>query len=276
MTEPTEKPTPTVSRKSLLIAAGIVTTALIAWPVYNSVTRPVAPPGGAPAAKSEGIITPPHPAAVETAPDSTAEKPAEPAPAAEAAAEPTAPATEAPAHAPAEPVTPAQLKAAPAAAPATSAAHPAASKATEKPAAPAPKAATRDSATPPAKAAARETEAPVAKSAPAQKPAATAKPAPAATAAAAPTPPVPYRTAPPTEAARPDGSSVGYRIQLGLFSNLDNATALVQRLKKSGIAAQSETRVSVGPFTTRAEADEAMTQLKAMGLTPLLAPNGKL
>lgn len=263
MTEPTEKPTPTVSRKSLLIAAGIVTTALIAWPVYNSVTRPVAPPGGAPAAKSEGIITPPHPAAVETAPDSATEKPAEP----------TAPATEAPAHAPAEPVTPAQPKAAPAAAPAASAAHPAASKATEKPAAPAPKAATRDSATPPAKAAARETEAPVAKSAPAQKPAATAKPAPAA--AAAPTP-VPYRTAPPTEAARPDGSSVGYRIQLGLFSNLDNATALVQRLKKSGIAAQSETRVSVGPFTTRAEADEAMTQLKAMGLTPLLAPNGKL
>lgn len=246
MTEPTEKPTPTVSRKSLLIAAGIVTTALIAWPVYNSVTRPVAPPGGAPAAKSEGIITPPHPAAVETAPDSATEKPAEPAPAAEAAAEPTAPATEAPAHAPAEPVTPAQPKAAPAAAPAASAAHPAASKATEKPAA---------------------------KSAPAQKPAATAKPAPAA--AAAPTP-VPYRTAPPTEAARPDGSSVGYRIQLGLFSNLDNATALVQRLKKSGIAAQSETRVSVGPFTTRAEADEAMTQLKAMGLTPLLAPNGKL
>lgn len=271
MTEPTEKPTPTVSRKSLLIAAGIVTTALIAWPVYNSVTRPVAPPGGAPAAKSEGIITPPHPAAVETAPDSTAEKPAEPAPASEATAEPAAPA-----HAPTEPVTPAQPKAAPAAAPAASAAHPAASKATEKPAAPAPKAATRDSATPPAKAAARETEAPVAKSAPAQKPAATAKPAPAATAAAAPTPPVPYRTAPPTEAARPDGSSVGYRIQLGLFSNLDNATALVQRLKKSGIAAQSETRVSVGPFTTRAEADEAMTQLKAMGLTPLLAPNGKL
>ncbi|MGE8355909.1 MAG: SPOR domain-containing protein [Microvirgula sp.] len=275
MTEPTEKPTPTVSRKSLLIAAGIVTTALIAWPVYNSVTRPVAPPGGA-TTKSEGIITPPHPAAVETAPDSTTGKPAEPA--TEAAAEPTAPAAEAPApaHAPAEPVTPAQPKAAPAAAaPATSAAHPAASKAAEKPAAPAPKAATRDSTPPPAKTAPRETEAPVAKSATAQKPAATAKSAPAA-AAAAPTPPVPYRTAPPTEAARPDGSSVGYRIQLGLFSNIDNASALVQRLKKSGIAAQSETRVSVGPFTTRAEADEAMTQLKAMGLTPLLAPNGKL
>ncbi|MCG9014967.1 SPOR domain-containing protein, partial [Laribacter hongkongensis] len=37
---------------------------------------------------------------------------------------------------------------------------------------------------------------------------------------------------------------------------------------------RSETRVSVGPFQTRAEAEEAMQKLKDMGLSPMLAANG--
>ncbi len=85
-------------------------------------------------------------------------------------------------------------------------------------------------------------------------------------------------TPPPVAAApaeaQPPGTSKGYRVQLGLFSNLGNATALIQRLKTAGIPVRSETRVSVGPFQTRAEAEEAMQKLKDMGLSPMLAANG--
>lgn len=74
--------------------------------------------------------------------------------------------------------------------------------------------------------------------------------------------------------AQPAGTSKGYRVQLGLFSNLGNATALIQRLKAADIPVRSETRVSVGPFQTRAETEEAMQKLKDMGLSPMLAANG--
>ena len=116
----------------------------------------------------------------------------------------------------------------------------------------------------------------------------TANPAPATKATAArpePAPAAPARSvvmkqeAPPPVAAapaeaQPAGTSKGYRVQLGLFSNLGNATALIQRLKAADIPVRSETRVSVGPFQTRAEAEEAMQKLKDMGLSPMLAANG--
>ncbi|WP_275662021.1 SPOR domain-containing protein [Laribacter hongkongensis] len=115
-----------------------------------------------------------------------------------------------------------------------------------------------------------------------------ANPAPATKATAArpePAPAAPARSvvmkqeAPPPVAAapaeaQPAGTSKGYRVQLGLFSNLGNATALIQRLKAADIPVRSETRVSVGPFQTRAEAEEAMQKLKDMGLSPMLAANG--
>ena len=135
--------------------------------------------------------------------------------------------------------------------------------------------------------------APAPKPAAAPAPARTAKepaanPAPATKATAArpePAPATPARsvvmkqeTPPPVAAApaeaQPAGTSKGYRVQLGLFSNLGNATALIQRLKAADIPVRSETRVSVGPFQTRAEAEEAMQKLKDMGLSPMLAANG--
>ena len=135
--------------------------------------------------------------------------------------------------------------------------------------------------------------APASKPAAAPAPARTAKepaanPAPATKATAArpePAPATPARsvvmkqeTPPPVAAApaeaQPAGTSKGYRVQLGLFSNLGNATALIQRLKAADIPVRSETRVSVGPFQTRAEAEEAMQKLKDMGLSPMLAANG--
>ncbi len=59
-----------------------------------------------------------------------------------------------------------------------------------------------------------------------------------------------------------------------LISNLDNAARLVEKLQRQGITVKTETRVHVGPFQSRAEAEEAMTKLKELGLSPLLAPAG--
>ncbi|TIC82299.1 SPOR domain-containing protein [Crenobacter intestini] len=117
---------------------------------------------------------------------------------------------------------------------------------------------------------------------------ATETPAPAATprAVAASTAPQPAKaaTVPPRAdaslqgqpaASRPQGSSFGYSVQLGLFSNIGNAEKLVDELKAKGIAAKTETRIQLGPFTTRTEAEDAMARLRALGYTPLLIPLGQ-
>jgi cell division septation protein DedD len=93
---------------------------------------------------------------------------------------------------------------------------------------------------------------------------------------------VPLANNPPTALPRlpapgiaPQGSSFGYQVQLGLFSSPDNAEKLVADLKKRGITARTETRVQLGPFRTRAEAEEAMQRLRALGYQPLLIPAGQ-
>ncbi|WP_084637698.1 SPOR domain-containing protein [Paludibacterium yongneupense] len=98
----------------------------------------------------------------------------------------------------------------------------------------------------------------------------------AAAPAAAPPAPAAARAdeTPPATRARPQGSSVGYTVQLGLFSNMGNAQKMLDELKSHGIAAHSETRVQLGPFRSRAEAEDAMAKLKSMGYAPLLAPSG--
>ncbi|MGL6070477.1 SPOR domain-containing protein [Craterilacuibacter sp.] len=87
------------------------------------------------------------------------------------------------------------------------------------------------------------------------------------------TPPLP----PPATAApaKPQGSSFGYSVQLGLFSSPDNAQKLVAELKTRGISARSETKVQLGPFKTRAEAEDAMAELRKLGYIPLLIPLGQ-
>ena len=73
----------------------------------------------------------------------------------------------------------------------------------------------------------------------------------------------------------PDGSSAGYRVQLGVFSNTGNAEKMVAKLKEAGVEAHTETRVHLGPFKSRAEADEATAKLKGLGFSPLLVPLSK-
>ncbi|MBE5530026.1 hypothetical protein A9J41_07660 [Laribacter hongkongensis] len=225
------------SRRPLLMAAAAVVVALLGWAIYQSGNEPEparSVPTIAPSVSGKIAEAPP---AGQT-PATTAEP--EPAPSPAATTEPASRLPHGPAPAPK-----------PAAAPA------------------------------PAKTA----KEPVANPAPATK-ATAARPEPAPASHAQPaTPAAPARSvvmkqeAPPPVAAapaeaQPAGTSKGYRVQLGLFSNLGNATALIQRLKAADIPVRSETRVSVGPFQTRAEAEEAMQKLKDMGLSPMLAANG--
>ena len=98
----------------------------------------------------------------------------------------------------------------------------------------------------------------------------------AAAPANSPTPPV-VAAVPRTSASpiAPAGSSFGYQVQLGLFSSSLNAEKMLDDLKKRGITARTETRVQMGPFRTRAEAEEAMAQLRSLGYQPLLVPAGQ-
>ncbi len=76
---------------------------------------------------------------------------------------------------------------------------------------------------------------------------------------------------PPALPGPPQGERV-YVLQLGVFSNPDNAKQLVERLNREGIRAYSETRVQVGPFATRAEAEQARAALQRLGLSAVIAP----
>ena len=62
----------------------------------------------------------------------------------------------------------------------------------------------------------------------------------------------------------------GYQVQLGVFSSVGNAKKLVRELEQQGIPARIMTRVQVGPFKTRAEADAVIKNLRALEYAPLL------
>lgn len=57
-----------------------------------------------------------------------------------------------------------------------------------------------------------------------------------------------------------------FLVQVGVFSNHVNAEELVTKLQAAGIPAQIESRVQVGPFASRAEADTARAKLKTLGI----------
>ncbi|MEO1767535.1 SPOR domain-containing protein [Thiobacter aerophilum] len=69
----------------------------------------------------------------------------------------------------------------------------------------------------------------------------------------------------PAPAAVPHAAS-GYVVQFGVFANPQNALQLVERLRAAGIEAQTETRVMLPPFKTRAEAEAALARLKEKGI----------
>ncbi|MCQ4144868.1 SPOR domain-containing protein [Vogesella sp. AC12] len=242
-------------KKRIAIASGLVLVALAAIPIIDSFNPPATPPTPASTPISSGRIiqkdSSDSASLSLSAIDSSAPLEASAAVSASAPAgsSPLAPAPGSPAGV--TPLTPPQIQTPPPRTPAV-----ASSKVL-------PDSAAKSSST---TAAPRSVPAPGVIAAPA--------PAPAIRVPLANTPPTALPRLPPPGIA-PQGSSFGYQVQLGLFSSPDNAEKLVADLKKRGITARTETRVQLGPFRTRAEAEEAMQRLRALGYQPLLIPAGQ-
>ena len=61
-----------------------------------------------------------------------------------------------------------------------------------------------------------------------------------------------------------------------MFSSVQRAEELHARLTLSGVPSSLETRVQVGPFKTKQEAEAAQSKLKELGVeTILVPPRGK-
>lgn len=91
-----------------------------------------------------------------------------------------------------------------------------------------------------------------------------------AQAAPAPPPTAAPAAAPPRTAA-PLLPAPAFVVQLGMFSSVDNAQSLLERLRAQGVPAYLETRVVVGPFRDRAEAEAAQRKLQATGVSGVIA-----
>lgn len=79
---------------------------------------------------------------------------------------------------------------------------------------------------------------------------------------------VPKAAVSPTPPPAPEPAFVGtgFVVQLGVFNNVSNAEDLRAKLKQAGIPSQLETRVQVGPFTSKEEAVRAQDKLRTLGL----------
>lgn len=59
-------------------------------------------------------------------------------------------------------------------------------------------------------------------------------------------------------------------VQLGVFSNPENARELVEKLKKQGVRAHLEARVQLGPYLNRVEAEKAQMEMRKLGYNAVL------
>ena len=59
-------------------------------------------------------------------------------------------------------------------------------------------------------------------------------------------------------------------MQVGVFSNPDNARELVEKLNKQGVRAHMEARVQIGPFLNRQEAEKAQAAMRKLGYNALV------
>ena len=90
----------------------------------------------------------------------------------------------------------------------------------------------------------------------------------------APAPAKPAPALPPVGAkidAKPaPAADKAYVVQVGVFMSPANAQALQQQLVKAGIPAHTETRVQLGPFQDRREAETALAKVKKLGVNAVL------
>lgn len=79
-------------------------------------------------------------------------------------------------------------------------------------------------------------------------------------------------TPPPVAAPSAPRLFPGFLLQAGVFTSLQRAEELHARLTLSGVPSSLETRVQVGPFKTRQEAEAAQAKLRELGITTVLVP----
>lgn len=104
---------------------------------------------------------------------------------------------------------------------------------------------------------------------PAEKPAEKAAEKPAAK-AAAPAPGAQTST-------KPDASGERFVVQVGAYADVASARVVRQKIERAGLKTYTQvaktqqgnrTRVRLGPFNSRAEAERAAQKIKSLGLTP--------
>ena len=80
------------------------------------------------------------------------------------------------------------------------------------------------------------------------------------------------QAAPDSPPAEKTASTPGkaYLVQVGVFTSPANAQALQKQLKRAGIEAHLETRVQIGPFMDKREADQALARAKKLGINAVL------
>jgi DedD protein len=75
--------------------------------------------------------------------------------------------------------------------------------------------------------------------------------------------------------ALPSRQSPAYTLQAGVFADPRRAEEIHAKLVEEGIPVALETRVLVGPFKSRSEAESARAKMKAMGIDALLMPRNE-
>jgi len=75
---------------------------------------------------------------------------------------------------------------------------------------------------------------------------------------------------PPPQSSQP--APKNYAVQLGVFSNPANATQMQEKLAQNGIKSYTETKLNVGPFQSKAEAEQALAKLRGMGISAVVVP----
>ncbi|MDA8092465.1 MAG: SPOR domain-containing protein [Betaproteobacteria bacterium] len=90
--------------------------------------------------------------------------------------------------------------------------------------------------------------------------------------------PAPMPGAPPPRASAPAASQraaahsgAPYVVQVGLFSDRDNATRVENQLRQAGIPVHAQTRLYVGPFGSRSTALQALAAIHRLRLPGILA-----
>lgn len=85
--------------------------------------------------------------------------------------------------------------------------------------------------------------------------------------------PAPMPTSNIRQFPAPIATPNGYIVQAGVFLHSNNAEKLLRQMQAVGIPAYLETRVQIGPFSSKSDADAATRKLRQLGIEPIIKTN---